>query len=340
MLSLEPLAVPQARWGPFGGRASVVVLGALAVLCAAVGVSSRPAHAQDGCSTSFDAEPTAVDVVSVPIVVASTTEDYFVLYASHTLDGASVDQPVLVKRGEAGTTTLAENVAALAAERYRVEKYSIANPADVDGDCTDDITELDNFGAMNPVSPGHGITSLDDAAAVPDRSTFEALSEALVLKFVVVGMHTDRPSVYFANTNTYKAHQSYFDALGIDFTAEGVLLGTVDSGRPSAASTGTQGIYTFEVWSVDLAHYSFVSIARVYSLLAASMPLFEDDLAFHIEAGQTEGLPRRPSVVQGVSYRPRVRYRRLFQDRVLVVESGGGVWAFAGDGAWGASESS
>ena len=221
--------------------------------------------------------------MSVPIVVASTTDDYFVLYASHTLDGASVDMPVLVKRGEAGTTTLAENVAALAAERYRVEKYSIADPADVDGDCTDDITELDNFGAMNPVNPGHGIASLDDAAAVLDRSTFEALSKALVLKFVVVGMHTDRPSVYFANTNTYQAHQSYLDALGIDFTAEGVLLGTVDSGRPSAASTGTQGLYTFDVWSVDLAHYSFVSIARVYSLLAASMPLFEDDLAFHIE---------------------------------------------------------
>ena len=61
--------------------------------------------------------------------------------------------PVLVKLGQAGTTTLAENVAALPAERYRVEKYLIADPADVDGDCIDDITELADPVGMNPVNP-------------------------------------------------------------------------------------------------------------------------------------------------------------------------------------------
>ena len=91
----------------------------------------------------------AVD--AVPIVVESTTADYFVLYVSHDVDGTEVDLPVLVKRGEAGTTTLEENVEALPAERYRVEKYLIADPADVDGDCIDDITELDDLGTMNPV---------------------------------------------------------------------------------------------------------------------------------------------------------------------------------------------
>ena len=66
------------------------------------------------------------------------------LYVSHDVDGTEVDLPVLVKRGEAGTTTLAENVEALPVERYSVEKYLIADPADVDGDCVDDITELDD----------------------------------------------------------------------------------------------------------------------------------------------------------------------------------------------------
>ena len=257
------------------------------MLCVAVGVSSRPAHAQDGCSTTFDAEPTAVDVVSVPIVVASTTEDYFVFYASHTLDGAFCGSCRCWSRGARPAPPPSPRTwPRWQRSATRVEKYSRSpSPADVDGDCTDDITELDNFGAMNPVSPGHGIALLDDDAAVLDRSTFEvALQRAGCSSSSVVGLHTDRPSVYFANTNTYEAHHvDHLDALGIDFTAEGVLLGTVDSGRPSAASTGTQGLYTFDVWSVDLAHYSFVSIARVYSLLAASMPLFEDDLAFHIE---------------------------------------------------------
>ncbi len=76
--------------------------------------------------------------------------------------------PVLVKRGAAGTTTLAENVEALPAERYRVEKYLIASPADVDGDCIDDITELDDFGTMNPVNSAGSVDFSDGAAGIPE----------------------------------------------------------------------------------------------------------------------------------------------------------------------------
>ena len=50
-------------------------------------------------------------VTAVPIVVESTAEEYFVLYVEHDLDGATVEIPVLVKRGATGTTPLAENVA-------------------------------------------------------------------------------------------------------------------------------------------------------------------------------------------------------------------------------------
>ena len=113
-----------------------------------------PAYAQTP-PTCPDPTPTAVDVDAVPIVVSSTTDDYFVLYLLRDVDGTEVDLPVLVKRGEAGTTTLAENIEALPAERYRVEKYLVADPADVDGDCTDDITELDEHGKHEPGEPRH-----------------------------------------------------------------------------------------------------------------------------------------------------------------------------------------
>ena len=80
--------------------------------------------------------------------------EYFVLYVTFDVDGTEMDLPVLVKKGGASTTTLAENVEALPAERYRVEQYLVADPADVDGDCVDDITELDMiWAAMNPVNP-------------------------------------------------------------------------------------------------------------------------------------------------------------------------------------------
>ena len=101
----------------------------------------------------YNPTPVAVAVTSVPIVVTSTTDEYFVLYVKHDVDGTEVEMPVLVKLGEAGTTTLAENVEALPRERYRVEKYLIADPADVDGDCIDDITELADPVGMNPVNP-------------------------------------------------------------------------------------------------------------------------------------------------------------------------------------------
>ena len=84
------------------------------------------------------------------------------------MDDTEVELSVLVKRGETGTTALAENVEALPRERYRVEKYLIADPADVDGDCIDDITELDDFGSKNPVNAASSIDLRDGAVGIAD----------------------------------------------------------------------------------------------------------------------------------------------------------------------------
>ena len=124
---------------------TAVVLAAL--LTATAGGQADPEPCSGG---GFNPTPTAVEVDAVPIVVESTTDDYFVLYVKHDVDGAEVELPVLVKLGESGTMTLAENVEALPKERYRVEKYLIADPADVDGDCVDDITELNDLGNHEP----------------------------------------------------------------------------------------------------------------------------------------------------------------------------------------------
>ncbi len=172
------------------------------------GVTVQPSDAQaETCpGGGYNPTPTAVEVDAVPIMVTSTTDDYFVLYVSHDVDGTGVEIPVLVKRGEAGTTTLAENVEALPKERYRVEKYLIADPADVDGDCVDDITELDDLGNMNPLNPAAAIELSTGAVAVPDRNTFDTLTTGhggfASGKFIVYGMGTDRPGVYFITAAT------------------------------------------------------------------------------------------------------------------------------------------
>ena len=131
------------------------------------GPATRDGAQPDTCPDPVPT-PTAVEVTGVPIVVESTTDDYFVLYVSHGVDGTDVELPVLVERGAAGTTTLAENLEALPAERYQVEKYLITDPADVDDDCVDDITELDDLGNMSPVNPAAAI-DINDGALVLQR---------------------------------------------------------------------------------------------------------------------------------------------------------------------------
>ena len=224
-----------------------------------------------------------VPVTAVPIVVESTTAEYFVLYVRHDLDGTEVEIPVLVKRGEAGTTTLAENVEALPAERYRVEKYLVATPADVDGDGIDDLTELEDLGTKNPVNPAPAIDISDGALAVPDRETFETLSYQTLshieyAKFFLLDMDTDRPFAYFVNTKTHQIHQSFLDAVGLEPDA-GMIFGDIAYYPELVAPDGSPGVYYY--W-LGFRPSSFSIMARAYTLLAATLPLLEDNLFFYI----------------------------------------------------------
>ena len=239
-------------------------------------------NAQEPCSGDglYNPTPTAIEVGAVPIVVESTTVDYFVLYVEHDLDGATVEIPVLVKRGAAGTTTLAENVEALPKERYRVEKYLIADPADVDGDCVDDITELDNLGSMNPVNPAAAIELSDGTVAVPDHATFETLAYYEVyVKFILFALDTDRPRIYFVNTKTHDIHNDFLAAVGLQ-RSQDMLTGSLDYHPDLVAPDGSRGLYSYRLFPFS-SYHPFSLVARSYTVLAASMPLLSDNLAFN-----------------------------------------------------------
>ena len=225
---------------------------------------------------SYNPTPTDVEVDSVPIVVTSTTDDYFVLYVR----GTTVDLPVLVKRGEAGTTTLAENVKALTKERYRVEKYLIADPADVDGDCIDDITELDDLGTKNPVNSAGSLDLNDGAVGIPDPETFEVLArDGEHLKFVVFGLHTKSPRMYFHNTSTHPNHMTFLEVLldeGLEQDRANVARGYIDYHPSLEAADGSPGVYV--TWDARLHRFRDVNI--LHTLIAANMLLIEQDLVY------------------------------------------------------------
>ena len=208
-------------------RVAALVLLPLALLAAGGG----PALGQGGTSCPGDPAPTptAVTVDAVPIVVTSTTADYFVLYVTFDAEGTELEVPVAVTRGEAGTTTLAENLTALPAARYRVKQYQVADPADVDGDCIDDVTELDNLGSMNPVNPAMIADPNDGVVAVPDLAAFQALGTGVyggtVLKFVLLNLDTAHPALYFMNTKLHGSHEYFFEAVGLQ--REGAITGTI-----------------------------------------------------------------------------------------------------------------
>ena len=245
-------------------------------------IGDGPPSSEQTCpGGGYGPDPTQVEVDAVPIVVTSTTDDYFVLYVSHDVDGKEVEWPVLVKRGESGATTLAENLEGLPAERYRVEKHLVADPADVDGDCVDDITELGDPVGMNPVNSAATIAPNTGAVVIPDLETFEELSYEfegnLHVKFVLLDMLTARPGLYFQNSETYVLHFAFLRELDL----QGVR-GTMIYDPELTAPDGSPGVYRLELSASSSYYYSFGFAARSYTYLAASLPLLDDNLAFHI----------------------------------------------------------
>ena len=243
-------------------------------------IKARNAAGLSDQSSYFNANtpaaPATVEVEAVPIVVTSTTADYFVLYVRHQWDeNTSVELPVLVKQGEAGTTTLAENLEALPKERYRVEKYLIASPADIDGDGIDDISD------PNPVNPAPAIGVNVGAIALPDLDAFDAVargSSKFFGKFIIFGLATNRPGIYFQNTNNYVAHTVFLEAVDMEWDAASMVDGFLYYDPDLTAPDGSAGRYYARVNQIK----PFNQMALFYTVLGSSVGALNDNLALHI----------------------------------------------------------
>ena len=234
--------------------------------------------------------PTVIPVTAVPIVVPSTTDVYFVLYVTHIRDGAEILTPVSVTLGQAGTTTLGENVEALPAARYRVERYNVDEPADIDGDCEDDLTELRVMGRMNPLNAAPSILRNDGAVAIPDGDIFDELSytepdsDYEYVKFAVLDIDTDQPLIYFINSVTHVRHpiNLFLDAIGhTGADLPSIILGEIVYDPDLVASDGTQGDYYYWLVRYDNS-YTFDLLDRLHTMFTASMPLLGERLRMHI----------------------------------------------------------
>ena len=292
-----------ARFLPKGVRAGAIRPVGLAILAIALlGIEAlaasvllpQAANASDPpgpCDDGYVAPtPVAVAVTGVPIEVASTTADYFVLYIRY---GGGIDLPISVTLGEAGTTTLTDRLRPLPANRYRVEKYAVAHPADIDGDCIDDLTELADMGTHHPLNPAQLSDSNLGMVALPSHDEFETLSftglsrpipghylnDVQYVKFWIVDTTTARPSLYLMNTNTTYWHQDFAESVGIANrdAVQGEIIFHPNVGAPD----GSLGYYSFNASLSHRGIFWFQRAERVNEILATALPFIDNNLAYY-----------------------------------------------------------
>ena len=255
------------------------------------------------CDTGYVAPvPTSVAVTDVPIQVASTADDYFVLYRLIARgNSGNVSVPISVTQGVAGSTTLNDSLRPLSADRYRVEKYSVSRPADIDGDCIDDLTELAGLGAYHPLSAGKVIDAEDGRVAIDSHETFLELSYRgdwsdddllgltlpelygrSVVKFWITDLDTEQPAVYFQNTHKHQAHGSFARAVGLQNEGFGkTVFGELIWEPNVVAPDGTLGVYRYRLrqWIAHMS--SFWILERYHEILASAMPFVDNNLSLY-----------------------------------------------------------
>ncbi len=265
--------------------------------------AATPQSIPGPCEAGYVAPtPASVAVSDVPIEVTSTSADYFVLYIKHIRGAVPFYVPISVTLGEDGKTTLTDNLKPLSADRYRVEKYQIAQPGDLDGDCVDDVVEQKNLGARNPLNAGESIDISVGRVAIDSHTTFKTLSYQgdwstgilryllpelkgqKYVKFWILKADTDKPIVYFQNTNNHLYHDSFGKLLGLRDEGYGRTVTGELAYHPNAvASNGSLGVYRYQLEpSAFNLTDSLWMVEKYNEILASAMPVLDNNLGFYI----------------------------------------------------------
>ena len=132
------------------------------------------------------------------------------------------------------------------------------------------------------------------ARPIPNRETYVSLAyksdsgidshlrNLEAVKFHMVDMNTDRPSVYFMNTKTYQRHDDFQAAVGLEVDplhGHETMVAEMVYHPKAVAPDGSLGVYRFQFGANDV--YSFKEISYAFTVLAASMPLLEENLAYY-----------------------------------------------------------
>ncbi|MFP5361641.1 MAG: PEP/pyruvate-binding domain-containing protein [Thermoleophilia bacterium] len=155
---------------------------------------------------------------------------------------------------------------------------------------------------------GHELPLSHGARTIPDRTTFDLLARrddvpgqlaAEECKLLILGVDTERPQLYFLNTNEFAFHYDFATrGLGLELTLpqfnavtyfrpdRSNLAGTIIANdRFAPAGGGEEGLYALEFWPTDPVPGQLVALA--FHLVRGAMPFAAATLAHH-PAGETQ----------------------------------------------------
>ncbi|MDX2361465.1 MAG: PEP/pyruvate-binding domain-containing protein [Crocinitomicaceae bacterium] len=231
----------------------------------------------------------------VLLEVNSSTDNYYILNVRHSPSTPFV-LATSMTIGQAGTTIITEPLGAYPEDYYEVLEYSINTPFDTDGDGIDDITEYQNTPFQNPINPAETITIDNGLVSIDALLTFNELSiepETVqwspyldgkeFVKFLIDDYDTPNAKIYFINTNTHPEHIGFANQMGIDHLAPDVVKGQIVYHPTVLSNNGTLGTYAFNFSNNE--SMDFATVQHTQELVAAGMPIVENNLSYYINAG-------------------------------------------------------
>ena len=228
----------------------------------------------------------------IQLKIEGESDRYYLLHVRQDT-GGDFTLTTSLTPGRAGRMTITEPAAAYPSAHYRVISYPNAAPADTDGDGVDDLREFGQLprrsplNAAAPVDRRDGVTALDsfgtfrELSLTKDRIAWsEFLNGKGYVKFIITDFLTDRPKLYFFNSDRHYLHADFAGVAGIEHLGEQVRKGQVIYHPASVAANGTLGTFAF---NYSNGHGDdFGSVRRTYELLAANMPLLTNNLAYYV----------------------------------------------------------
>ena len=298
----------------------------LATIALALMVSGS--RAEESASTITSVAPSPGGTLSLTLDLPE--DRYALIQRSQSLKGPWT--PVTIVRGAAAPVEVRDNAPLGDSGFMRAILHDVASPADSDGDGIDDITELDSPTSLNPLNPAPAISSVDGSTLLLDRAAYEAFSHRdnfpgaqniREVKFVIFGIHTDSPELYFVNSNTHIYHYRFAVAAG-RYTSNGAFSNDTyftNSSRKNLAGSivahdnyidgeGRQGIYTMEFWPTDPVAFRFVE--KAFRLITSGMPFLDGNLAYHPASETQRSLFRSESADYG-----RTNIRSIFAEELF-----------------------